>query len=303
MDSNGRWVIALDHTKMDNDLLKYVRDLCKVFPPKKIFLISVLKEKKSYSHLSEEFFGFMNQVEEDIKLQMSVRIDNYLGKTNVPFEILIAYGSPFDEIVQMAMNKSATLVIAGRKKQSSGSGVISDRLSRNLPCNVLVVPEEIDFQINNVLLPTDFSDHSELALDLALKIKEANMTTTIYAFHGYEVPMGWSKSGKSYNEFAEIMKSNAEESMKLWVQHIPYDIHSLTRLDENSMADLVVSISTEKSIDLIIMGSKGQSTASLALLGSQTIKVMEKNKKTPLLIVKKPGENIDFIQAFKKSRI
>ena len=62
---NGRWVIALDHTKIDNDLLKYVFDLCKIFPPEKIFLINVLKERKSYSHLPEEFFGFMNQVEED----------------------------------------------------------------------------------------------------------------------------------------------------------------------------------------------------------------------------------------------
>lgn len=300
MDTNGRWVIALDHTKMDNDLLKYVFDLCKIFPPEKIFLINVLKERKSYSHLPEEFFGFMNQVEEDIKLQMQVRIDKYLGKANIPFEILIAYGSPFDEIIQMVMNKSASLVIVGRKHHSSGSGVISDRLSRNLPCDVLVVPEGSDFQINNVLLPTDFSAHSKLALDLALKLKEINMTTTIYPFHGYEIPMGYSRSGNRYNEFAEIMKSNAEKVMKLWVQNVPYDIHAITRLAENSLADLVVSISTEKSIDLIIMGSKGQSPASLALLGSQTMKVIVKNKVTPLLIVKKPGENINFIQALKQ---
>lgn len=300
MDNNEKWAIALDQSKMDNDLLKYVFDLSKVYTPVKIYLITVLKEKKSYSYLPEEYLGFMNQVAEDIKLKMRSRVDAFFGKSNIQFEFLVEYGSPFEEVINLVMSKTISLVIAGRKKQSSGSGVISDRLSRTLPCDFLIVPEEKECSINNVLVTTDFSEHSQLALNRALRLKELNEELNIYAFHAYEVPMGYSKSGKSFEEFATIMKSNAEKEMNRWLVDFSDDITSILSLNEHSLADLVVSKAIENKIDLIIIGSKGQTSTSLALLGSNTVKVIAKNDDIPVLIVKKPGENIDFLEALKQ---
>ena len=100
-------------------------------------------------------------------------------------------------------------------------------------------------------------------------------------------------------EFADIMKLNAEKEMSKWVKSFP-SVKPLFKLLEKSAQDEILNTAGNHQVDLLVMGSKGQTKMSLALLGSNTMKVVKANDSIPLLIVKKEGENLDFIDALKK---
>jgi nucleotide-binding universal stress UspA family protein len=118
------------------------------------------------------------------------------------------------------------------------------------------------------------------------------------AMHGYRVPMGYSKSGKSYDEFARIMGRNAENEMTKWLKKFVGKINSrLILRDKETFADQVIDLAKKENFDLIVIGSKGMSKTTLTLLGSQTLKLLKANEHIPLMIVKKEGENIQFLEA------
>jgi nucleotide-binding universal stress UspA family protein len=147
---------------------------------------------------------------------------------------------------------------------------------------------------------TDFSEHSTLAMKTAHSLKELNNKINLLAYHRYVVPMGWSKSGKSFEEFVKIMKWNAGEEMKSWIDDFKYEINpELTLQEDNSLATDIIDVADRNSVDLIVVGSKGLTKTSLALLGSNTLKMLKANDHIPMLVVKKEGENMKLLDALK----
>jgi len=163
----------------------------------------------------------------------------------------------------------------------------------------MLIPEDSVPRLNNIMVTTDFSDHATLAMQSAIDIKGENKKINILAFHNYSVPWGYTKTGKTFEEVADIMKINAESEMSKWSNQFS-SIKPNFKLKEHSIQDEILDFANNNHVDLLVMGSKGQTKASLALLGSSTMKVVKKNERIPLLIIKKEGENIDFIDAIKK---
>jgi hypothetical protein len=125
--------------------------------------------------------------------------------------------------LNLVLEIKADLVITGRKKSSKGSSIVSDRLARNLPCNFLIVPEGYESQLHNITVATDFSNHATLAIQKAIDIGGFDENIKIMAHHSYSVPTGYSTSGKSFEEFAEIMKVHAEKGMNEWFKIPTWD--------------------------------------------------------------------------------
>jgi nucleotide-binding universal stress UspA family protein len=74
----------------------------------------------------------------------------------------------------------------------------------------------------------------------------------------------------------------------------------LTLNKDDSLDHQILSVVAENDIDLIVIGSKGQTKASLALLGSTAMKLLKTNDQVPLFIVKIAGEYLDFLDALKR---
>lgn len=301
MKKSNIWVVPIDFTSMDVEVIKYAKFLGTFQKPEKVYFVNVVEEfKRSFL---QEFEGFHEQIVIDQQRELENKVDAHFKEANIPYECCILTGTPFQEIIGFVLNRSASLVLLGRKIKSSGSGVVSDNLSRSLPCNILLVPEDFEPKLSNVLVTTDFSEHSDLAMKEALELLSAKKQVNLFAIHGYEVPLGFYKSGKTHEEFAAIMKTHAEKDMAIWSRKFDHDISPIYALcGESSFAKQVISELGEQKIDLLVMGSKGQSAASLVLLGSNTMKVLKTNNQVPMLIVKKSGENLNFIDAIKKMR-
>jgi len=145
-----------------------------------------------------------------------------------------------------------------------------------------------------ILLPTDFSDNSWNALVYALKLFKDEYCT-FYFLHAttIKVPTLSNLSNKllsamkeesnkellAFKAFAESSDANAN-----------HDFHITS-----STQDLLSAIWTaieEKDIDLVIMGTKGATGAKEFFIGSNSMDVVKKIKKCPVLIV---PEEYDFV--------
>ncbi len=294
------WTVAVDLSKVDLKIFEYTMYLHSILRPKKIHFVHVVKKIKSSSSIPSEYTEvFQNQLTEEKHLQHDYRVNQFFGDSEVDFECHTFHGSPMDELLDFVRNKSIGVVIAGRKKNSGGAGIVSDRLAGILTCNFLIVPEDFKPKLKRILVTTDFSEHSSLALQRAIEIKESKSEIELLIHHGYKVPMGYSKSGKTFDEFAEIMKSNAEKEASQWLESIKAEV-LLTLRDDEPLLNQTMAIVNDHEIDMIVIGSKGQTPMSVALLGSHTLKLLKGNDLIPILIVKKQGENHDLLEAIKR---
>lgn len=293
--------MPIDFSPIDKAVIGYTKYLAALQSPEKVFFVNVVKEFKP--SFSQEFEGFQEQILVDQKLKLENKVDMHFKDAGISYECHVMSGTPFEEVIGLVLNKSASRVILGKKKASTGSGIVSDRLSRNLPCDMLLVPERFEPKLSKILVTTDFSEHADLAMAEALELlNEEGEEIELFAHHSYSVPPEYSKLGKTYEEFAATVKSNAEKEMSKWLGKFDPDISSILTLQgESSLAKQVIDQVQKKTIDLIVMGSRGQTSASLALLGSNTMKVLKADPHVPVLIVKKPGENMSFINVLRKT--
>jgi nucleotide-binding universal stress UspA family protein len=299
MNNQDKWAVTVDLTKMDLKVFEYARFVSSILRPTKIHFIHVVKEFKHLPFLPSEYVdGFQHQLVAEKHLEHENKVKEYFKDLPFETECLTVPGSPLDEVLNIVDSNSISLVIAGRKNKSTGAGIVSDRLSRHLSCNFLIVPEGFTPKLKNVLVTTDFSEHSTLALQKAVEMTQKDKSIQIMVHHSYRVPMGYSKVGKSFVEFAAIMKANAEKTMNRWLKPHQAKILLTLRNDE-SLLHQTMDIIRKHNIDLVVIGSKGQTSASLALLGSHTLKLLKGNDQVPMLIVKKKGENYDILNALR----
>ena len=293
---NEVWVVTVDFTKMDSRVLAYARFLSDHISPKKIHFIHILEELKSSSYLPSEFLGLGNMLVTDKKMALEHLVNRYFKDAEVSYECHVKTGSPFEEIIDFVLSHSAKLVLAGRKKLSSGSGVVSERLSRNLPCDFLLMTEDFKPKLKKILVATDFSNHSKLAMQRVIKFQDDIEKLEIIAHHCYGVPEDYSKSGKSYEEFAEIMKDSAEKEMSRWLSTFGHKIKAvLTLKDNRSIAQHLLDTAKSNNVNLIAIGSKGLSKSALAMMGSNTMKLIRANETIPIYIAKGKGENLKLL--------
>jgi nucleotide-binding universal stress UspA family protein len=295
------WVVALDLTPMDKTILDYVSKMSEALSPKEVHFVHVLAEFDNYAYDNSEFRNLMNMLAAEKLAQVEKKVATYFSKSTISFFSHLEQGEPFEEIIRLSTEVNASGVIVGKKRSAMGSGIISERLSRNLPCDFLLIPASTTFRLERIMVATDFSDHSSLAMVKAQDIKDSIPTATIYAHHSYAVPMGYSKSGKTFEQYANIVLATAEDAMKKWLKqfkHACTPVFSLVKSDDTSSRILASAV--EKQVDMIVMGSKGQSRISLAFLGSYTLKLLKQNQKIPVLIVKKEGENMNLLDALKR---
>jgi len=121
--------------------------------------------------------------------------------------------------------------------------------------------------------------------------------------HIYGVPTGYYKTGKSHEEFSEIMKSHAKKDYDEFLASysFPSDIPCDYLLTDNGhYAELTYSYAENNAVDLIILGSRGRTAISSAMMGSVAEKLVYSDNDIPVLIIKEKGENLGFLDVLMK---
>lgn len=300
MKSVKRMMVALDMSDMDKTLVHYTYFLADALELDAVDFVHVYAEQDEISQqmLSElnlaagPEIGFKEWVDECCAAQ-SIE----LQRTKLSIHLLT--GSPLYELLRYARDSDTDMIMVGAKNHKGGTGILSARLARKAPCSVMYIPEDAPHSLKRVMLPTDFSGYSKLAFDELRLLKEEYPDLEIIAQHVYRVPLGFYKTGKSYEEFSGIMSDNSKKLFDAFIrQHKLEDLNLIPRFtldDDKNPADKIIAVAEAEKIDLLVVCAKGHTRASSILLGSTTEKVLRLDKHIPVMILKEKGETLSLL--------
>lgn len=154
-----------------------------------------------------------------------------------------------------------------------------------------------------ILIPTDFSKNAFNAIEYAMALFQEK-PCELYFLHTYFLP-GYARenffSPKPSDADFEKRKKRAEAGLKRFKSRMKAyeknDRHTYHYLNEfGSFYDVMQQKAENNNIDLIVMGTKGQTDSKSVILGTNSVNVMEKIRICPTLAIpsdiryKKPNE-------------
>lgn len=149
-----------------------------------------------------------------------------------------------------------------------------------------------------IAVPTDFSDNAYNALLYATRLFP-NEAYTVVLVHSYEKEFSMATSridiGRNEELYLKIEKRVSKNFEKL-THSITRDTEELQVSFETVMSGFplfkcISKLQEEKGISLIVMGTKGASGLQQLFMGSQTMNLIKKTRKLPILVV---PENANF---------
>lgn len=284
---------------MDQGLIENACSLSKVAGTTQITFLNVIKDFNLPDPVLKEFPDLLEKALAEREDEIKGLLKKHF-KCDVSTKIRVRQGGETKEILKAASEIKSDLIILGRKKVSDS--VLSTRVARRSPCNLLLIPEGTKLKFDNIFIPVDFSDYSSLSLRRTLLLTK-ELKSKIYLQNVYTVPSSYRYSGKSYKEFSEIMKGHAKKDLEVLIKKAEKQSQELvpvTTLDEHGkVIDLIMTEARKKKVDLIVMGAKGRTTASALFIGSKSERMIRINEDIPLMIIRKKGAVAGILETLK----
>lgn len=302
MYSINRLLIALDLTALDQTLISYASAFAKSINVETVYFFHVAKSLELPSKLAEKYPDLLAPKDQQIKENIQANIDKHWSY-DCKYKIEIREGNAVEQIFRWTDIQHVDMIVVGRKLQLKGRGVIPGKIARLAHCSVLFVPENAVPQFKKVLVPVDFSKNSHLAMGMALEFQKSS-AVQIVVQNSYHVPWGYSSTGKSYEEFAQIMREHAKEDAKAFIKKNKLtedDVEIALSLDKDEdPAERAYEEATQRKVDMVIMSSKGRSGLAKFLMGSVADKMIQIDANIPLLVAKNKHDNMGFFDALLK---
>lgn len=178
-------------------------------------------------------------------------------------------------ISETARELGADLIVMGTRGHTGLKhvllGSVAERTVRTAPCPVLTLKADaaIAAELRRILVPTDFSAHTEPALALAIELAKAH-GATLHLLHAYELPAsvaiayGVAIPPTVWEGVEEAAAQQLEETAQRVKQA---GVEVTTHLVTGPAPDAIAEDATEHG-DLIVMATRGLTGLKHVLLGS-----------------------------------
>lgn len=270
--------------------------------PDALYVTHVLPTFDFPEEMPDEVRGPLTPVDEEARHSLSQLLEahKHLFPPETRIESVVREGALISELLRVAAQKSADLLCLGRTQDDRDDEMSEEAVTllRKAPCSTFITSPTATAEYERVLVPIDFSDPSREALTVAFAVAETTPGANVTILHAYSVPLGWHKSGRSYEEFAAIMKGHAERRWNEWLpgllsRGVPWQVRF--ELSDN-VPKTILSVAEELDSHLIAVGSHGRTRPAAALLGHVADKVASRTRR-PLLCVKQKGHVTHLLQA------
>ena len=283
------WIVGLDFSAMDRAVIEYTASMAEMLSPEKIYFLHVYPDLDLPEMARAALSSPEIPLDERLTAQMSHLVEQeFPDHLRYNSECMVVEGKPEGQLLRWAHIKSAELMIMGRKKKAGGNGVIPRRVARNAECSILFVPEKPDFQLRTFLVPTDFSAPSARALETAEWISEHIDRPEVFLYHACHLPSSIYYDGLAGSNMVDLLQEAAEEQMEEFKQkYNALDARVIVNANaDRSVARTVAETAGDIPVDMIIIGGKGRSGLTGALLGSVTESLIQTMEDLPIWVVK-----------------
>jgi nucleotide-binding universal stress UspA family protein len=145
----------------------------------------------------------------------------------------------------------------------------------------------------NILLPTDFSKNSWHAIVYAIELYKNNHCNffVLNVFSAVSNMLDGLLNMEPGSELYELAKSNSEDGLAKVLDMIAFreeknSKHTFIPISTlNNPLEAIKNVVEEKDIELIIMGTKGETGSPKVVYGSVAMYVMEKVRNCPVIVV------------------
>lgn len=201
-------------------------------------------------------------------------------------QTMLSEGIVHEAIINSAECRNCDLIVMGRRGlnrlERAFMGSVTAQVIRYSPIDVLVMPKNTSLGWKHVLLATDGSEYSNIAMERSLEIAvshDAKLSTVSVAdisdkFYN-EMPGSLERMNDHVHENVEAVRAKAESM----------DIPFASYIREGEPHKEIVRLARELKVDVICMGSHGRTGIERILMGSVAENVLQKTP-CPVLIVK-----------------
>ncbi len=219
--------------------------------------------------------------------------------TSRPQNCHIRGGRPYQEIVQLARQIDADLIVLSTRGHSGLKhlllGSTAERVVRNAPCPVLVARKRKErskarrepFAVRSVLVPTDFSQCSLAGTEYAAFLAR-KLDATLRLFHAmypYTNYVFVDRAGIRLSGLAEAVEETARQEMDALKQmKFLRGLRVETEIVPGPAVDEICAAASQSDIDLIVTSTHGHTGLKHALIGSVAEHVVRYAER-PVLVV------------------
>lgn len=220
----------------------------------------------------------------------------WAGDTDAPVIDEIQTGEPRDAILEYAAEYGVDAIVMGtRGRRGVGRlllGSVTESVVRDADVPVLVVrgaPEvRRRYPFETILVPSDGSDHAEVALERALAIARHH-DATVHVLSVVDVtPAG-------IDDRTDLRLERLEDSARQVVDEAvaaaeESGVDAVSAVQYGSTDQRIRTYVDDVDADLVVMGTHGRSGLERLLLGSATERVL-RTATTPVLTVRAPTDD------------
>ncbi|MEX2137636.1 MAG: universal stress protein [Pirellulales bacterium] len=282
-------LITLSLTQPDEGLLHYAARLAEWFQWSDVDFVHVVAPDRSDGWDPRPW-----------QAKMQAEVERLFGAqtTDRRFSLHAARGSRLDEMLRLSVEHQRDLIVMGHRRMRSGRRSLARRAAMVAPCSVWLAPEGSPPRISNILVPTDFSNHSADALSVAAAIARSAGLDNVQALHVY-----FDQSSIRFDEHVDEVLGQEEAAFHRWVAGV--DTHGVAVEpvfhESAHPPQAILRVAERYQSDLIVMNTRGRSQAASVLLGSTTSDTMAATT-IPLLAVKHYGSRMTLLEALLNHR-
>jgi nucleotide-binding universal stress UspA family protein len=198
-------------------------------------------------------------------------------KEGIVCEIILSQGKEASKlIIDEAVKKNAELIIMGRHGRTGITrimmGSVTARVIGDAPCKVLVVPRFARISLDRILVPTDGSIYSDLAVREGISIAK-RLGSSLIALSVYKKDANYELAEATIGIVKELAEKCGVKIEALTLKGEPHEV--------------IVDTVEKKEAGFMVIGSHGRSGIERLLMGSVTERVIG-HAGCPILVVRKP---------------
>jgi nucleotide-binding universal stress UspA family protein len=283
----SRIMVALARGPGDGDLIDYAAMLSGMFDRAQSDFVHVLPPPS----LRLDAPGTAPLNHSEVLARLSADVARRFGDaSNVRCKVLT--GDRVDRLLEYAADAGCDLVLVGHRRSRSGRRSLARRLAMKVPCSLWLVPEGSPARITRVLGAVDFSEPSAQAVSTATLVASRAGLAECAALHVF-----FDEALAMYEDTRPADRVD-EAGFSRFLS--PLDLHGVRVnkifAESPSVSGASLRRVQEDGIDLIVVGTRGQSASAAILLGSESEQMIMESP-VPVLVVKARGERIGLLQA------
>lgn len=236
-----------------------------------LYVLSTL-EMNPAQHATTGLGSFLKEETEVLQYLNSIK-ERAVGE-GVTCETIFQSGiEPSQAIMDEAIKRDIDMIVIGRRGRkgllNTLMGEVATKIVAHAPCKVLVVPKEAKIEYRNILVATDGSGHSLVAVQEAVSIAK-EFGSNLIALSSIRADDEREKAQTNISKVIDMAKSEGIQAEGL--------------IPTGRSFNLIAETAIEKGVNLIVMGMPVKSALGKIFTGSATEKVIGKAECAVLIV-------------------